>query len=295
MVNYDSPRSIKTILDEHGLALQKRWGQNFLIDPNIRRNIVDLLPLERKSLVWEIGPGLGAMTVMVKEDAGRLLLFEIDRGFIRFLSGLFHDDQTVTIVPGDVLKTWKNAAESKREPDIVFGNLPYRSASGILLQFLVSRLNPKKMIFTVQKEVAERMTAVRGSKSYSSFSVLCALAWNIRIVKHLSAAVFYPAPEVSSSIIEIVPAYEKISTEEWEQFTQFSKNIFSSRRKTLRNNLSAYMKRRSLRMPALTETLDKQLEESGFVLSKRPEELTPEDLLRLYRIVSAAGRSGKDS
>jgi 16S rRNA (adenine1518-N6/adenine1519-N6)-dimethyltransferase len=256
---------------------------------------VDLLDFQQRPLVWEIGPGLGAMTVMMKEEAGRLLLFEIDRGFIRFLNSVFHDDPQVRIIPGDVIKTWKDTVPSEGEPDLIFGNLPYRSASGILLDFLLARLNPKKMVFTVQKEVAQRMTAVTGSKSYSSFSVLCSLAWNVRVVTHLSSSVFYPAPEVSSSIIEIVPDYGRTSTSEWKQFTEFNKKLFSSRRKTLRNNLSALIKNQFRQDPGFVKSLQMRVEKSGFLLSKRAEELPPADLLRLFRIVSAALQSGEDS
>ncbi|PKL03960.1 MAG: hypothetical protein CVV53_09020, partial [Spirochaetae bacterium HGW-Spirochaetae-9] len=159
--------------------MSKRFGQNFLVDPNAREKLYAALGTTAPVHVWEIGPGIGAMTALLLQRGHSVTAFEIDHGFARILRDLFGDNPRFTLVEGDFLKTWKDAGTN---PDIVFGNLPYNVALTIIGDLLESGQVPQRMIFTVQKEAAQRIVAVPGTKDYSAFSVLCSSVCRAKIL-----------------------------------------------------------------------------------------------------------------
>ena len=173
LVNPDSPAAIRALLEERGLSLKKRWGQNFLINRGARERLVSLLAPEPQEMIWEIGPGLGSMTADILDRARSVLAFEIDHGLCRYLQESLGNRPSFTLVPGDFLETWRETAEARGLPDRIMGNLPYSAASIIIAEILEGQLKPGAMIFTVQRELADRMASPPGRKSYSSFSVLC--------------------------------------------------------------------------------------------------------------------------
>jgi 16S rRNA (adenine1518-N6/adenine1519-N6)-dimethyltransferase len=171
--DYDSPSALKAILDSRSMAMQKKFGQNFLINSNARTKLAESLDLQEGMKVWEVGPGLGALTTEILKRKANLTTFEIDRGFVSFLQEeiqpLYKD--TFEIVSGDVLKTWKDYYAKNGKPDRFFGNLPYNVAAAIVADMIENELRFDKAVITVQKEVALRMAAKPGSDDYSSFSV----------------------------------------------------------------------------------------------------------------------------
>ncbi len=284
-LNYDSPASIRAFLEQNGLAVSKRLGQNFLIDRSVRNRIVKALELEEGMQVWEIGPGIGAMTILLLEERVRLTAFEIDYGFVRVLKSLFSEYENFCIVKGDVLKT---LCSQKDLPARIFGNLPYNSAFAIISDILEMEFLPQRMVFTLQKEAAHRMIAGPGTKDYSSLSVLCTLVCDVRILFDIGSSAFWPRPRVTSSVIQLIPKntlISKISASERKDFLDFVRAAFSSRRKTLRNTLGFWIKQHS---PFLDEAkIDRQLqgilEELGIEPSIRAEALTPDELFAVYR------------
>ena len=174
-LNYDSPKEIERVLSEKGLAMTKKFGQNFLVSPSGREKLVKLMELEEGMKVWEIGPGLGAITHMILKENVDLYSFEIDHGFASLLSGpAFGDESRFTLVEGDALKT----LFKKRLlplPDRIVGNLPYNVGSVMIAKLIENSYLPPLMVFTLQKEVVDRMTAKTGEDDYSSFSVLTQL------------------------------------------------------------------------------------------------------------------------
>jgi 16S rRNA (adenine1518-N6/adenine1519-N6)-dimethyltransferase len=236
-VNYDAPSEIKKILADHGIALKKRFGQNFLINRCAREKIIELLEAGQNSLVWEIGPGLGAMTKQLLAVSGRLFVFEIDRGLIRILNGLYGKEEKLLIIEGDAVANIASAAARYGMPDRVLGNLPYSSASQIIAAFIEAGMRPEKMVMMVQKELALRMTASPGTKSYSSFSLLCQSAFEMKLESELKGGNFYPPPEVVSAIVSFVPGKDSLDGEERKVFSKLIRVLFGSRRKTIRNNL----------------------------------------------------------
>lgn len=281
-LNYDSPASIQAFLEQNGLAVSKRLGQNFLIDRSVRSRIVKALEVEEGMQVWEIGPGIGAMTILLLEEKVRLTAFEIDYGFVRVLKGLFSEYENFCIVKGDVLKT---LCSQKNLPARIFGNLPYNSAFAIISDILEMEILPQHMVFTLQKEAAHRMVAGPGTKDYSSLSVLCTSVYDVRILFDIGSSAFWPRPRVTSSAVQLIPKKKSMSALERKDFSDFVRAAFSSRRKTLRNTLRFWIQQRS---PFLDEAkIDTQLQgildELGIESSIRAEALAPDELFAIYR------------
>ena len=265
-IHYDSPNEIASFLRERNLWLKKRFGQNFLVNPGVRKRLVDLLHLTGEENVWEIGPGIGSLTVYLDEKADRLTVFEIDYGLIQVLNELFPE---LTVVPGDVVDTWPGIYEKEGLPDRVFGNLPYSSGAAIILSFIERGFAPERMVFTVQKEQAERMIAAPGSRAYSSFSVLCTAFYHLEVAGDIKPGSFFPRPEVTSRIVVLTPNRE-LTIRHKDVFLTLTRDLFRQKRKTIRNNLESG----NLATIAGKGLLFSALEGCSLDLSVRGEELS---------------------
>lgn len=242
--DYNSAKNLKEILDKNGFSMQKKFGQNFLINPDARKKLIDCLDINENTKVWEIGPGLGAMTSEILERGADLTVFEIDRGFISLISEFFKpyaEKNKFRIIEGDVLKNWKKELE-RGKTDRLFGNLPYNIAATIIADTIENNIRFDKCLFTVQKEVAQRMCAKAGSEDYSSFSVLCNWAYDIKPVLDLNGNNFWPKPNVDSRAVIMTPKENFPCCKEPEHFCKLQRALFSSRRKNVRNNLTGFIK-----------------------------------------------------
>lgn len=273
--DYDSPASISAFLANQGWGMQKKFGQNFLISPGIREKIIALLAPQPDDQVWEIGPGLGAMTHMIIKQCASLTVFEIDRGFIDFLRQHFGGER-FSIVEGDVLRTWPRRREESDTPDLIFGNLPYNCAASFIGDLVEHSVFPRAMVFTVQREVAQRMAAEPGSKLYGSFSLLCSLSWEVSIAGHIKPGAFYPAPEVTSSIVTMSPR-PSLPPEAMAVAAGLIRELFSSRRKTVRNCVS----KGPLAQRIGREPLLEALAEGGIDPGSRGEQVDAEQLKKV--------------
>lgn len=235
-INYDSPSSIRAFLDEHGLSMRKRFGQNFLISRAIRKRLVDALDPQAGDSVWEVGPGLGAMTALLVERGAQVTAFEIDTGFCRLLPELFADSPAFTLVAGDVLKTWRETPPAR----YLLGNLPYTIAAVLIGNLIETKRYFTRMVVTVQKEVAERIIAGPGSKSYSSLAVLCASVYTVKALPVIKPASFYPIPHVNSMGIRFDLRTDCDPRDYPPFFHSLVRHLFSTRRKTLKNNLQTF-------------------------------------------------------
>jgi 16S rRNA (adenine1518-N6/adenine1519-N6)-dimethyltransferase len=280
--NPDSPSEIRALLEERGLTLKKRWGQNFLVNRGARERLVSLLAPEPEDSVWEIGPGLGSMTALLLERALKLVTFEVDRGLCRFLKERFVDRRSFTLVPGDFLRTWKGAMAEHGPPGRLLGNLPYRSASIMIAELIEGGIRPVVTVVTVQRELAERMCSRPRTKSYSSFSVLCQASFSVESRGDLQPGSFYPSPEVVSSIIEMRPKSDGPSGRTLDVLSSLARGLFAARRKTLRNNLSSGRLGVDISPPAALAALEGE----GIDPGCRAEELPPESFVRLARRIS---------
>jgi 16S rRNA (adenine1518-N6/adenine1519-N6)-dimethyltransferase len=281
-LNYDSPSEIRALLDMMGLGPRKRWGQNFLINPGARERIVSLLEIEKDQRVWEVGPGLGAITSLLVKETKNLTLFEIDPGYCEYLEMAFKEENP-QIVKGDILRMWKEIY-SYEKPDRLVGNLPYNAASAIISDFIETDCVPQKMVFTIQNEMGDRMKAKTGSKNYSSFSILCQFGTKIIDRGVLSPGSFYPSPRVSSKVIEMVPSDRFHEVINRPLFLKLVRDMFISRRKTIRNNINAACSARFQDIGR--EKMYQAFDEEGISLDARPETIEVEQFISLSNRLS---------
>jgi len=278
MINYNSASALRAFLEQEGLGMRKKFGQNFLINPAVRQKLADALGAQSGDEVWEIGPGLGAMTVMLIEKGLKVKAFEIDGGFIKILKREFAEEKNFCLVEGDVLKTWKNNLAEKNDAQFLFGNLPYNIAAAFLADLIENGCLFQRMVVTVQKEVALRMTASAGSRDYSSFSVLCASAYNVKPLTVIRPSSFYPQPNVDSMGVLLE---NRNAPSPAPVFFPLVRALFSSRRKTIKNNLSVFCASR-FGNPALSAQF---LKENALTGAERAEELTTEVFLSLAKSI----------
>ncbi len=283
--SYDSAASIAEFLSQSGLHPSKRFGQNFLISPQARSIIVDLLQLEPEGQeVWEIGPGLGAMTAKLLDLGHRLTVFEIDHGFCSLLRSLFGSVSGFTLVEGDFLKTWKEHLRLHGAPVRIAGNLPYNVGSVMIAQLIEQRLLPERMVFTLQKEVAQRAAARPGTKIYAAFSILCTIDYEVRCAADLKPGNFYPRPDVDSSVVVFSKRAEPlVPLKQRSLFLEVTRDLFSMRRKTVKNNL---LQGRCGRQ-AGSSGVEKILKEADISPSMRGETLTISQILEITRLLGS--------
>ncbi len=279
-MNFDSPGEIIKLLRSKKLSLKKRFGQNFLIEKTLREKIVGILNPGKDEHIWEIGPGIGSMTDMI--SAEKITVFEIDRGFIEHLTETYKNNPNILIVPGDVVKTWKKMWEEDM-PDKIFGNLPYNTASSIIASFIKNNSIADRMVFTVQKELGQRMTALPGKKEYSSFSVLCQSAFEVVCHGEINPGAFFPIPKVDSVIVELKPHRRYGDSGSTPVFFDLIHDLFLSRRKTIRNNiLSGKLSRRYAR-----EILLNSAEKANISLSRRGETLSVSEFIYFAEVIAS--------
>ena len=264
-------------------------GQNFLLDPNIARKFVRALNLTPEDIVVEIGPGTGALTKMLLPNAREVVAVEIDGRLIEPLKTTFPNEPRLSIVHHDFLTfDLDSLAREKGTRLRLVGNIPFHITSPILFKLFDSRRAVADFTATVQKEVAERITASPKTKAYGLLSVFCRAYGDPRILFPVSRHVFTPQPDVDAAVISI--SFQEnlpngLRTEQF--FRKIVKTAFGKRRKMLRNSLADFD-------PAIREmsTLD-------FDLSRRPEELTVDEFIRLTQLLDpsenrATAASGRE-
>jgi 16S rRNA (adenine1518-N6/adenine1519-N6)-dimethyltransferase len=235
-LNYNSVSELRTFLEKQGLGMRKKYGQNFLINPAVRRALIDALEAEPDAEIWEIGPGLGAMTGQLLEKGFPVRAFEIDPGFARVLRELFGSRPNFALIEGDVMKTWP----SQPAAHYLLGNLPYNIAAALIADMVEKKCLFRRMVLTVQREVALRMAARPGSADYSSFSVLCSSAYKVIPLMIIRGASFYPRPNVDSQGLKL-ELREDVPDVCPAIFYPLVRSLFASRRKMIKNNLRNFI------------------------------------------------------
>ena len=280
--DYNSPAELKKILDENGFSMQKKFGQNFLINGAARTKLINALDVKQGTTVWEVGPGLGAMTNELLEKGTNLTVFEIDRGFISLISQFFKDyseKDSFKIIEGDVIKNWYAQTQGGTIiPERFFGNLPYNIAATIIADTIEKGIRFDKCVFTVQKEVAVRMSAKPGDSDYSSLSVLCNWAYDVKNLMDLAGASFWPKPNVDSRAVIFTKKEDFPRCINPKLFIKMQRALFSSRRKTVRNNLQGFLSN--------SEKAVNYLEKAGIDPMLRAEVLSIEQMLKLSDVIA---------
>jgi 16S rRNA (adenine1518-N6/adenine1519-N6)-dimethyltransferase len=284
-LNYDSPLALKAFMQERNIGARKKYGQNFLINPSARKKLIDALGISAGDEVWELGPGLGAMTDGLLAGGAKIRAFEIDAGFIRILKEFFGENRNFTLVEGDALKTWPemNRPDKQRIQDRYFlGNLPYNIAAELLGNFIEGKCFFTRMVVTVQKEIGLRICARPSSPDYSSFTVLCSSVYKARPLTLLKAASFYPAPHVDSLAVVMDLRTDRDPYAYPELLYPLVRHLFGFRRKTIRNSLQRFMVSCMGAEESGAIHLD-ILESAGLDKDERPENIDLDGFVRLAR------------
>jgi 16S rRNA (adenine1518-N6/adenine1519-N6)-dimethyltransferase len=230
---------IMSALDSLGASPRKSLGQNFLHDKNLAAWIVEKLDIESGDHVVEIGPGLGALTEEIMRCGVSATLLEKDRAFAKYLREKF-DSPNIEVIEGDALE-YDTRIGFLRRPAKVIGNLPYYLSSALLFHFAADPCPFEHMVFSVQKEMADRLSAAPGSKEYGSLSVIIQREWQVSRLKTLPPSVFLPQPQVDSVVLLLkrrTPG--ELEVADAVKFSELVKAGFSERRKQVRNLLDRF-------------------------------------------------------
>ncbi|MDD3762304.1 MAG: 16S rRNA (adenine(1518)-N(6)/adenine(1519)-N(6))-dimethyltransferase RsmA [Nevskiales bacterium] len=220
-----------------GHTAKKRFGQNFLHDPNVIERIVRAIHPRPGQILVEIGPGLGALTVPVLERSGVLRVVEIDRDVIPGLEALQSRFPGLQITQGDALKLDFHQFAPAGQRIRVIGNLPYNISTPLLFHLIDQADVIDDMHFMLQKEVVERMCAGPGDPAYGRLSVSISARCDVAHLFNVGPGAFRPPPKVDSAIVRLVPRPPPFEVEDWGRFDRVVAQAFSQRRKTLSNAL----------------------------------------------------------
>jgi 16S rRNA (adenine1518-N6/adenine1519-N6)-dimethyltransferase len=276
--------SPKQIVNKYQHHPRKRLGQSFLQDLNIARKMVTLAELQPEDTVVEIGAGLGAMTALIAAKVKQVMAVEVDPQLVDVLRDELSSVENVKIIHADVLafdlsQQTKDLSVNKLK---VIGNIPYNISSPILFYLLSFRRIISSAIIMLQKEVAERISAGPGTKSYGIPSILIAVYAKTVYAFTVPASCFYPVPKVTSAVIKIDFRMEPLALIENEAlFKELVRLAFSNRRKTLMNNL-----KHCSWLVCSEELFNRLFEAEGLDLRIRGETLTPEQFISLSNHLS---------
>jgi 16S rRNA (adenine1518-N6/adenine1519-N6)-dimethyltransferase len=272
--------SIKKELEAYGLVPKKKLGQHFLVDPNILKKVVQTAKIEKDDVVLEVGPGLGMMTLVLADQAKRVVAVEIDSKLVEILKKKVGGYPHVEVIQKDILEMdFRQLHEREGQPIKVVANLPYQISTPLLFQFIGAKEAFSSLTLMLQKEVAERMTAPPGGKDYGPLSIFVQIAADLSIPFNIKPSCFFPPPKVDSAVIHMTWKDRPIvDIQDMEWFKKVVRGCFNYRRKTLINGL----KYSGLPLPADTA---ERMNRIGMDPQRRPESLTLQDFANLAEIL----------
>jgi 16S rRNA (adenine1518-N6/adenine1519-N6)-dimethyltransferase len=265
---------IQALLSEADTAPRHRFGQNFMIDQNLVRTVAAAGNIAAGDVLIEVGPGTGTLTEeLLASPAARVIAVEIDRDLAKMLRERFANNERLLLIEGDALSGKHElnpdllAAINPSQPTRLIANLPYNIASPLVIELLLAGV--QMLVFTVQKEVAERLRASAGSDAYGPLTVMAQMLADVELLRTLPPQAFWPAPKIDSALVRMT-RNDRLGPGA-NQFGRFVHQVFSFRRKTLR---------KSLTMSGFDA--ERVLAQTGLNGQQRPEEFTPEQFLAMY-------------
>ena len=277
-----TPVRTKSIMKKYGFSFKKSLGQNFLIDTNILKKIVEFAHINDKTGAIEIGPGIGALTEQLARNSKKVVAFEIDQRLLPILNDTLSPYENVKIIHQDVLEADVQEVLDQDFENIddimVVANLPYYVTTPIIMKLLEERLPIRGIVVMLQKEVADRISAKPGTKNYGSLSIAVQYYTEAEIVMIVPKTVFVPQPNVDSAVIRLTTRERPAVLVKDEQFFfQVTRSSFAQRRKTLLNNLTSQLPDGKQKKEEILHALDA----SGIDPSRRGETLSLEEFGRL--------------
>jgi 16S rRNA (adenine1518-N6/adenine1519-N6)-dimethyltransferase len=271
-----APLPVRQLLNRYHLTPSKGLGQNFLVDDEILSEIVRIAEIPADSTVLEIGPGLGGLTRYLAEAADDVVAVELDRRMIPPLKEVLKEYDHVRIIQGDILEIDPDSLIVDPAYSVV-ANIPYYITSAVIRHLLNAKTKPRRIVLTVQKEVAQRICAQPGDLSLLALSVQ--IFGSVSIPLTIPADAFFPQPKVDSSVVKIdVYTEPLVSVAELDDFFRLAKAGFGQKRKTLRNSLSS-----DLRLS--TSEVETALAKAGIDPMRRAETVSIEEWKRLVESV----------
>ena len=269
----------KSILNQHGITLNKNLGQNYLIDKNKRDQIINFGNLNKNDTVLEIGTGIGTLTLEIARKAKKVIAIEQDENIYKILTKRLEDEQIDNVEPIN------DDALSVDFPKFnkIISNLPYQISSPITFKFLEYDFDLAILMY--QKEFAERMNGKVGTKDYSRLSAMLYFRCNVETLNDVSSESFIPKPKIDSTVVKLTPKENKIDATDFKTYSKFTKALFQHRNKKIKNAL--------IDSRHIINNIDKKIlkqrlnsiedDELNEYLSKRVVALTPEEILKLSR------------
>ncbi len=268
----DPSLNVPQLLRQYGLRPDRRLGQNFLVSPGGLARVVEAADLAPDDAVLEIGPGVGSLTVLLAARAQRVVAVELDERLRPALEAVLRPFPQVRLVFGDILKQ-DIAALMGGVPYKVAANIPYYITSAVIRHLLGAAVRPERVVLTVQREVAGRITAQPPHMSLLALSVQ--VFGEARLAARLPAGAFYPRPQVDSAVVRLdVAPRLRLPEAQMDAFFRLAKAGFAQRRKTLRNALAAGLGWKPPRAAAL-------LEAAGLDPRRRAETLSLDEWVAL--------------
>lgn len=272
----------RAVLERHGFTFKKSFGQNFLTDTNILQKIVDTAEIDKGVNVIEIGPGIGALTEFLAENAAEVVAFEIDDRLIPILADTLRDFDNVKVINEDILKSdLQTRIKEFANPDLpikVVANLPYYITTPILMHLIESKIPFQEFVVMMQKEVADRISAEPNTKAYGSLSIAVQYYMTAKVAFIVPRTVFVPAPNVDSAILKMTRREQPlVKVEDEDFFFRVSKMAFVHRRKTIWNNMTSHFGKTE----EIKAKLEKALEIADIKSNIRGEALSIADFAKL--------------
>jgi 16S rRNA (adenine1518-N6/adenine1519-N6)-dimethyltransferase len=288
-------QQIQQLLASAQVRPKKRLGQHFLIDLNLMKLLVDLANIGREDVVLEVGCGTGSLTQALAEKAGRVVAVEMDKSMAKIAERELAEAKNIEVIRADILET-KHAINSTIASSLelackkhagrflLVANLPYNVASPVILNLVAGSIKADGMYVTVQKEVADRMTAACGGGDYGTLSILLAATGNVKVERRLKPTVFWPQPQVDSAMISFVRSEEKVRRiASMELFSEVVRLFMGHRRKMLKG-----CTRFASGKLAEIENWQDIFERASINPRSRPEQVPPEEYVAISNVCCEA-------
>lgn len=282
-----SPSKTAEILNLHNIRLKKSLGQNFLIDTNVLKKIARAAELKPEDIVLEIGSGIGSLTEIILPQVKKIICIEVDNRLVQVFKEIFQSrfSSQIDLIESDAMKLDYRELITRTGVTKVVSNLPYKIAAPFILKIMLEAPEIEHYCLTIQKDIADRLTAKKGDKNYSSYAVKANFLANFKILFSVSRSCFIPAPFVDSVMVRAGRKTSKKTADiNIQDFFGFVEDCFLHRRKKLINSLLTSNEHKYVDKINL---IIKMLHGIGKDKNLRAEDLDLDDFLFLYRLLKA--------